>query len=97
MAAPKRNRSSPEDPSYEKTREKIKTGQLITRLLNHALGKNKMTTTQVTAGLGLLRKALPDLSNVEMKVGPSTEQPWIGPKPLTETDWQAKHGEETEH
>lgn len=28
-----------------------------------------MSATQVTAGLGLLRKCLPDLSNIEMKGG----------------------------
>ena len=96
MAASKRNRHSPSDPCYDETRKKIDATRLITRLLNHALGKNKMTTTQVTAGLGLLRKVLPDLSNVEVQAEVRTEQPWIGPKPLTEGEWETKHGEEAE-
>lgn len=35
------------------------------RLEQHVLGKVEMSATQVSAALGLLRKCVPDLSNVE--------------------------------
>lgn len=38
MAAPIKNRSKPNDPLYEKTREKIKVTQLVNRLNDNALG-----------------------------------------------------------
>lgn len=49
----------------EETRAKIRTSQLINRLEGHVFGNVEMTATQVTAGLGLLRKTLPDISSVE--------------------------------
>ena len=45
--------------------DKKKTGidvdQLIDALQAHALGANKMTATQVSAAIALLKKVLPDL------------------------------------
>jgi hypothetical protein len=56
------------------TREKIQTSQLVNRLTQHAFGKNKMTSTQVTAALGLLKKSLPDLAASQVEVsGPNGE------------------------
>lgn len=51
----------------ESVREKIKTSQILNRLTNHALGslKKPMDATQVSAALGVLRKALPDLTATE--------------------------------
>lgn len=51
-----------------KTREKIQTTQIVKRLTSHIFGEIEMTATQVTAGLGLLKKTLPDLQSVEMDV-----------------------------
>lgn len=56
----------------KKTREKIKTSQLINRLTDFVKvdadqAKTMMTTQQVNAALGLLRKTLPDLSAIEMQ------------------------------
>lgn len=48
-----------------RTREKIRTSQLINRLENHVLGKIELSATQVTAALGLMKKTLPDLTAVE--------------------------------
>lgn len=45
-------------------RERIRTGVLMRRLTDHVLGKVEMTPSQVTAGLGLLKKTLPDLSAI---------------------------------
>lgn len=52
-------------------REKIRASQLINRLENHIIPNPEtnetveMTATQVTAALGLLKKAVPDLKATE--------------------------------
>lgn len=48
-------------------RTKIAKSNILNALIEHVQGDREMSATQVTAGLGLLRKCLPDLSNVEMK------------------------------
>jgi hypothetical protein len=40
------------------------------RLEDHALAKNEMTKTQVTACIAALKKVLPDLSSVELSGDP---------------------------
>ena len=50
----------------EETRAKIQTSQIINRLENHIINDLDLKPTQVTAALGLLKKTLPDLSNVEL-------------------------------
>lgn len=47
-------------------RLKIQTSQLINRLTNFINGEVELTAPQVTAALGLLKKALPDLQAVEL-------------------------------
>jgi hypothetical protein len=49
----------------EETRARIKTSQIVNRLTDHVLGKIQMTSSQVSAALGLLKKTLPDLAAVE--------------------------------
>lgn len=51
----------------EAHRDKIRNSNILTALIEHAEGKRDMTSTQVTAGLGLLKKALPDLSAVTVE------------------------------
>ncbi len=51
----------------ERTKEKIKTTQLINRLQNHALGLVEMTASQVRATEILLKKTTPDLSASDNK------------------------------
>lgn len=55
--APKRNAML-----IEEARSKIQTTHIAKRLTDHVLGKVDMTSTQVTAALGLLRKVIPDLA-----------------------------------
>lgn len=43
-------------------RTKIANSQILKCLMEHVEGKRKMSATQVTAGVALLRKVLPDLS-----------------------------------
>ncbi|MBW3099223.1 hypothetical protein [Pseudohoeflea coraliihabitans] len=49
----------------EAHRDKIKNSNILNALVEHVEGKREMSATQVTAGLGLLRKCLPDLAAVE--------------------------------
>lgn len=46
-------------------RDKIKNSNILNALIEHAQGQREMSASQVTAALGLLRKALPDLASVE--------------------------------
>ena len=48
-------------------RTKIANSQILKCLLEHIQGTREMSATQVSAGLGLLRKVLPDLSQAEIK------------------------------
>lgn len=43
-------------------RAKIKNSNILNALIEHAEGTRDMSSTQVTAGLGLMRKVLPDLA-----------------------------------
>lgn len=43
-------------------RGKIQNSSILNSLIEHVEGRRDMTATQVTAGLGLLRKVLPDLA-----------------------------------
>lgn len=46
-------------------RVKIQQSNILNALIEHAEGVRDMSPSQVTAGLGLLKKALPDLSSIE--------------------------------
>jgi predicted signal transduction protein with EAL and GGDEF domain len=52
----------------DNTRAKIQAAQLINRLTAHAQGEVELSSTQVRAIEVLLRKTLPDLSDVRMEV-----------------------------
>lgn len=65
MAARTR-RGTKEQGWSDNVRQRIRTSMLLNRLHDHILGKIKMDGSQVTAALGLLKKAVPDLSAVEM-------------------------------
>ena len=47
-------------------RTKIANSQILKCLIEHASGEREMSASQVSAGLGLLKKVLPDLSAVEL-------------------------------
>ena len=64
MAARKK-RGTIDKPWEDNVRLKIKTSMLINRLSDHVEGKVELSATQVSAGLGLLKKTVPDLSAVE--------------------------------
>lgn len=57
-------------PGFKMTeahRTKIANSQILKRLIEHVEGKVDMSATQVTAGLGLLRKVMPDISEATVK------------------------------
>lgn len=43
-------------------RVKIQNSNILNALIEHVGGKREMSATQVSAGLGLLKKVLPDLA-----------------------------------
>ena len=45
---------------HEDARRKIQTARLIERLSRHVLGEIELSSSQVSAGLGLLKKTLPE-------------------------------------
>ena len=47
-------------------RVKIQNSNVLNALVEHVEGRREMSSTQVTAGIALLRKVLPDMTNVEM-------------------------------
>jgi hypothetical protein len=49
-------------------RTKIKNSQILNALIEHVEGKREMSSTQVTAGLGLLAKVMPNLSESKSTV-----------------------------
>lgn len=51
-------------------RDKISKSKILQRLIDHAEGNEDMTKSQVSAALGLLKKALPDLSSVTLSGDP---------------------------
>jgi hypothetical protein len=51
----------------EAHRDKIRNSNILNALLEHVEGKREMSSTQVSAGLGLLKKALPDLQSVTVQ------------------------------
>ena len=56
-------------PGFRMTDEhrvKIQNSNVLNALMEHTVGKRKMSSTQVSAGIALLKKVLPDLSNVEV-------------------------------
>lgn len=59
----------------ERTRQKIKTSQIINRLQNHIDSEkgDLMTQSQVNAAVSLLKKTLPDLKQVELTGEVSTK------------------------
>lgn len=47
-------------------RVKIQNSNILNALIEHVDGKRDMTSSQVSAGIALLRKVLPDLSATEL-------------------------------
>ena len=48
-------------------RVKIKNSNILNALIEHVEGERDMSATQVSAGLGLLRKVMPDLASTTIQ------------------------------
>jgi len=48
----------------EELRQKIQAGLILKQLEKHILAGEEMSSTQVTAAIGLLRKCVPDLTAI---------------------------------
>src|SRR4051812_33876753 len=46
-------------------RVKIQNSNILNALIEHCTGQREMSATQVSAGLGLLKKVMPDMASVE--------------------------------
>ena len=53
----------------EATRTRIQTTMIVKRLEKHILGEVEMSSAQVSAALGLIKKTLPDLAAVHSTQG----------------------------
>lgn len=51
-------------------RVKIQNSNILNALIQHVQGDREMSSTQVTAGIALLKKTLPDLSAVTLEGNP---------------------------
>src|SRR5690348_11307027 len=93
MAARKRSAIKP-GGMPEAWRERIQTSMLINRLQNHVKGDVELSTTQVTAALGLLKKTAPDLQTMAHgqapELGPVQTETITRPQ-LTRDQWLALH------
>lgn len=75
----------------EEHRVKIQNSNILNALLEHVTGDRDMSSTQVSAGIALLKKTLPDLSAVEVSgdqdnpvhVVSKIERVIVDPKPST--------------
>lgn len=50
-------------------RDKIKLGNILNALQEHVMGERDMSATQVSAGVALLRKVMPDLAQTTLEGG----------------------------
>lgn len=67
MAA-RKNRIHPDPHWVERIKQSVDARMIVNRLQAHVKGEQEMTATQITAGLGLLKKVLPDLAATDHAV-----------------------------
>ncbi len=75
-------------------RLKIQGSKVVNRLIEFVNGNVVLEPAQVTAGLGLLRKVLPDLSQSENKT--EVTHRYVARVPMVSTDlteWQKQHAD----
>ena len=72
-------------------RGKIQKSSILKALIQHAEGQREMSASQVSAGLGLLKKVLPDLQSVESTVHGDQTIRIVSAEPLTEDEWEKRY------
>ena len=76
----------------EEHRAKIQNSNILNALIEHVEGKREMTATQVSAGVALLRKVMPDLSAAEIKSETTVRYVARVPdKKANAAEWQNQH------
>jgi hypothetical protein len=77
-------------------RVKIQNSNILNALIEHVEGIREMSATQVSAGLGLLRKVLPDLSQTDNTTEVVHRYVARLPEKSGSTEeWQQQHNPET--
>ena len=97
---PKGIHTSLSKDSIERMRQRIQTDTIIQRLTNLLNGEAEMPPHAVTAALGLLRKVLPDMAQVEHSGEVLTTKVIRAPDVTkTAAAWTAQHvpAQHTEH
>lgn len=73
-------------------RGKIQNSNILKALIEHVEGVREMSASQVSAGLGLLRKIMPDLSSAEIKSETTVRYVARVPDKATSSEkWQQQH------
>ena len=92
MAARKGYNRKPIGLLTDEHRAKLAKSNILNALIEHTMGKREMSATQVTAGIALLRKCLPDLTATEIKGDVATFVMRL-PEPIENADdWASRVG-----
>ena len=76
----------------EEHRAKIQNSNILNALIEHIEGAREMSSTQVTAGIALLRKVLPDLSSSDNTTDVTHRYVARIPEPIdTMEEWSKKY------
>ena len=59
---------------FSTERHKIQASGILDALIEYAEGRREMSSSQVSAALGLLKKALPDLSTLTLPQDPDSNE-----------------------
>jgi hypothetical protein len=70
-------------------RVKIQNSNILNALIEHVNGDREMSSSQVTAGIALLRKVMPDLQSTEITADVVAHV--VSTKPLSPDEWAAQH------
>lgn len=77
-------------------RVKIQNSNILNALVEHVEGKREMSATQVSAGIALLRKVMPDLSAAENHTEVVHRYVARLPEKAKSTEaWQKQHAQPT--
>lgn len=72
---PKSRGRSPGFVMSQEHRDKIRNSNILRYLIDHVEGSRNMEPSQVTAGLGLLKKVMPDLQSTSLTGGEEGDEP----------------------
>jgi hypothetical protein len=86
-------------PGFQMTDEhrvKIQNSNILNALVEHVEGRREMSATQVSAGLGLLKKVMPDLSSADNTTEVVHRYVARLPEKAKSTEaWQKQHSQPT--